>query len=88
MIFFITSVTSSIKENIKQRYAIKFCVKLNKSAKKIFDSLTQDYGDTTLSRTMVFKWHKAFKEGQENVEGEPPSGRPILSSNDQNMEVV
>ena len=26
-------------------------------------SLTEAYGDATLSRTMVFKWHKAFKEG-------------------------
>ena len=37
---------------------------------------------------MVFKWHKAFKEGQENVEGDPRSGRPITSTNDQNVEVV
>jgi len=37
---------------------------------------------------MVFKWHKAFKEGQENVEDDPHSGRPISSTNDQNVEVV
>ena len=37
---------------------------------------------------MVFKWHKAFKEGRENVEDDPHSGRPILSINDQNVEVV
>jgi hypothetical protein len=37
---------------------------------------------------MVFKWHKAFKEGQENVEDDPRSGRPIASTNDQNVEVV
>jgi len=24
---------------------------------------------------MVFKWHKAFKEGRENVEDDPRSGR-------------
>ena len=29
-------------------------------------------------------WHKAFKEGRENVE----SGKPISSTNDQNVEVV
>jgi len=39
-------------------------------------------------RTMVFKWHKAFKEGRENVEDDPHSGRPISSTNDQNVEVV
>jgi hypothetical protein len=48
-------------------------VELNKSATETFGSLTQAYGDVTLSRTMVFKWHKAFKEDQENVEDEPHS---------------
>ena len=35
-----------------------------------------------------FKWHKAFKEGRENVEDDPRSGRPVSSTNDQNVEVV
>jgi len=35
-----------------------------------------------------FKWHRAFKEGRENVECDPLSGRPISSTNGQNMEVV
>ena len=72
-----------MQENTEQRYAIKFCVKLNKSA-----SLTEAYGDATLSRTMVFKWHKVFKEGRENVENDPRSRRPISSTNDENVEVV
>jgi hypothetical protein len=37
---------------------------------------------------VVLKWHKAFKEGRENVEDDPRSGRPISSTNDQNVEVV
>ena len=41
-----------------------------------------------LSRTVVFKWNKTFKEGRENVEDDPHSGRPISSTNDQNVEVV
>jgi len=63
-------------------------VKLNKSATEIFDSLTEAYVDSTLWRTMVFKWHKAFKEDRENFEEDPRSGRPISSINDQNVEVV
>jgi len=77
-----------MQENIEQRYAIKFCVKINKSATETFASLTEAYGDATVSRTMVFKWHKAFKEGRENVEDNPHSGRPISSTNYQNVEVV
>jgi len=67
---------------------MKFCVKLNESATETFASLTEAYGDATLSRTMVFKWHKALKEGRENVEDDPRSGRPISSTNYQNVEVV
>jgi len=78
----------AMQENMEQRYAIKFCVKLNKSATEIFASLTEAYGDATLSRTVVFKWHKAFKEGRENVVDDPRSGRPISSTNDQYVEVV
>jgi transposase len=77
-----------MERNIEQRYAIKFCVKLKKSATETFENLTEAYGDATLSRNMVFRWHKAFTEGRENVEDEPRSGRPILSTNDQNVEVV
>src|SRR5215469_16554463 len=77
-----------MQENIKQRYAIKFCVKLNKSATETFASLTEAYGDGTLSTTLVFKWHKAFKEGRENAEDSHRSGRPIPSTNDRNVEVV
>ena len=77
-----------MQENIERRYAIKFWVKLNKSATETFASLTEAYGDATLSRTVVFKWHKAFKEGRENVEDDPRSGRQISSSNDQNVEVL
>jgi len=88
MVMFYNLVTFAMQENIEQRYAIKFCVKLNKFATETFASLTEAYGDATLSRTMVFKWHKAFKEGQENVENDPRSGRPISSTNDENVEVV
>jgi len=88
MVVFYNLVTFAMRENIEQWYTIKFCVKLNKSATETFASLTEAYGDATLSRTMVFKWHKALKEGRENVEDDPRSGRPISSTNDQNVEVV
>ena len=88
MVVFYNLVTFVMQENIKQRYSIKFCVKLNKSATETFASLTKAYEDATLSRKMVFKWHKAFKEGRENFEDNPCSGRPISSTNDQNDQNV
>jgi len=71
MVVFYNLVTFAMQENIEQRCAIKFCVKLNKSATETFASLTEASGDATVSRTVVFKWHKAFKEGRENVEDDP-----------------
>ena len=88
MVVFYNLVTFAMQENIEQWYASKFCVKLNKSATETFASLTEAYGDATISRTMVFKGHKAFKEGRDNAEDDPRSGRPISSTNDQNVEVV
>ena len=88
MVAFYNLVMFAMQENIEKRNAIKFCVKLNKSATKTFASLTETYGDATLSRTVAFKWHKAFRECRENVEDDPRSGRPNSSTNDQNVEMV
>lgn len=63
-------------------------MKLNNSATEIFDSLTKTYRDATLSKTMVFKWYIAFKEGGENIENDPHSGRSTLPTNNENMEVM
>ena len=84
MVVFSNLVTFARHENIEQQYAIKFCMKPT-NLPETFASLTEAYGDATLSRTMVFKWYKAFKEGREN---DPRSGRPISSTNDQNVEVA
>ena len=56
MVVFSNHITFAMQENIEQRYAIKYCVKLNKYAKETVASLSEAYGDATLSRTMVFKW--------------------------------
>ena len=88
MVVFSNLVKFAMQENVEQCYAIKFCVKIKKSATETFASLTEAYEDAILLRTMVFKWHWAFKKGRENVEGDPRSGRPISSTNGQNVEVV
>ena len=85
MVVFSNLVTFAMQENIEQWYAIKFCVKLNKPATELFASLIAAHGDATLSRTMIFKWHKAFNEGRENVKDDSRSGRTISLTNDQNV---
>jgi hypothetical protein len=48
---------------MEQRAAIKFFVKLKKTANETFEMLKSAYGEECLSRTGVFEWHKRFEEG-------------------------
>lgn len=74
--------------NFEQRCSIKFCVKLGESASVTFEKLKQVYGEHCLSRAQVFRWHKLFLEGRENVEDDPRSGRPSTAKTDENVERV
>ena len=59
---------ASMELTVDQRYAVKFCYKLGKSASETFKLIKQAYGDDALSCTGVFEWHKIFKEVRELVE--------------------
>jgi len=72
----------------EQRCAIKFCVKLGESATVTYEELQRAYGEHSLSRAQVFRWHKSFLEGREQVEVEPRTGRPSTSKTDDNVERV
>ena len=73
---------------IEQRINIKFCVKLGKTATETLKMLRDVYGDSSMSRTRVFEWHKRFVEGREDVEDDPKLGRPCTSTTDTNIEKV
>ena len=67
----------------KSRAALRdqILVKLNENATETYGKLKRAYGEHVLSRTQVFRWHNAFLDGRECVEGEPRSGRPCTSKN-------
>ena len=48
----------------EQCCAIKFCVKLGESAIVNFEKLQMAYGEHSLCRAQVFRWHKSFLEGR------------------------
>jgi len=73
------------KRNLQQRCAIKFCVKLNENVTETYKKLQMAYGEHAVSRTQVFRWHKAFLDGRECVEDDPRSGRPCTSKTEENM---
>ena len=70
---------------IEQRINIKFCVKLGKTAAETLKMLRDVYGDSSMSRTRVFEWHKQFVEGRED---DPKSGRRCTFTTDNNIEKV
>ena len=87
-IVFVRCVTKMDWQKFEQRCAIKFCVKLGKSATVTYEKLQRAYGEHSLSRAQVFRWHKSFSEGWEQVEDEPRAGRPSTSKTDTDVERV
>ncbi|XP_011705557.1 PREDICTED: putative uncharacterized protein FLJ37770, partial [Wasmannia auropunctata] len=73
---------------LEQRYAIKFCVKLGKNATETFQMLQEAFKDDCISRSQSGKWHKAFKEGREEIADEPRSGRPTTTRTNENVDRV
>jgi len=67
------------RQKFQQCCVIKFCVKLGESATVTFEKLQRAYEEYSLSRAQVFRWHKSFLEGREQVEDEPCAGRPSTS---------
>ena len=80
-VMFVRCVTKMDWQKFEQSCAIKFCVKLSESATVNYEKLQTAYGELSLSRAQVFRWHKFFLEGREQVEDEPRAGRPSTSKN-------
>jgi len=76
------------QQKFEERCAIKFCVKLGESATVTYEELQRAYGEHSLSRAKVFRWHRSILEGREQVEDEPCAGRPSASKTDDSVERV
>ena len=55
---------SGSEDILEERYAIKFCLKLQTA-----------FGASCMNRASVFEWHKRFKEGLESVRDDVTCGR-------------
>jgi hypothetical protein len=62
--------------NLEQGYAVKFCVRLGKGATGTYGKIQKAFGNDSLSRAQVSRWHKDFVNGRETVGDEQRSGRP------------
>ena len=74
--------------SMEQRLAIKFCFKARKSAMETVQMVNAAYGDQALSRLNVFRWYERFRDGRENIEDDPRSGRPTEGRNEDNVEKI
>jgi hypothetical protein len=52
----------------EQQENVKFCQKLGKSASETFQIIKQAYGEETLGRSAVFKWHKRSAQDGDSLE--------------------
>ena len=50
--------------------------------------LQQAYGEDCFSRTQCHEWYQRFKSGRISIEGDPKSGRPSTSMDDDQLEKV
>ena len=56
------------RQKFEQHCAIKFYAKFGESATMTYEKLQRAYGEHSLSRAQVFRGHKSFLEGREQVE--------------------
>jgi len=72
----------------EQRINMKFCFKVQKSAKETHEMLKLVYGDAAVTMKTVCKWSERFHNGCELVEDEERSGHPSTSKTQENVERV
>ncbi|GBO23081.1 hypothetical protein AVEN_56459-1 [Araneus ventricosus] len=73
---------------MEQRVNIKFCFKLGRTATETHEMLAKVYGVNAVSKKCVYEWFKRFRDGKEDVEDEPRSGRPPTSTTPDNIKRV
>ena len=77
-----------MSEKMDQRICIKFCVKNVIKCSKTLEMLKVAYGECTVSQESVYKWHKLFTKGREEVNDEARPGWPSTSITNENTETV
>lgn len=62
--------------DIKLRAAIQFCVGLGKTPTQTYKLVQEAKTVKKCCRSLVFKWHRQFKEGRTSIEDDTRRGRP------------
>ena len=75
-------------DNEYNRYYIKIRTILGINPKTIHEELATALGPQAPSYPTVAEWAKRFREGREDVNDDPRSGRPVSELTDENIELV
>ena len=73
---------------LQQRVCIKFWVKNGFNDAQTLEMLGKCFGNDTLTRSNVFRWHERFRSGRESVEDDERSGRPSTAKTDENIKKI
>ena len=77
-----------MESSTEQRMAIKFCFKAGKTATETVEMVSAANGDETLNGSDIFRWYQQLREGREEIQDGPSSGRTSESRTEGNMERV
>jgi hypothetical protein len=66
----------------------KFCIKLQKLPSETSEMLKTVYGESTMSKSNVFKWHKRFRQGRDNVKEDERQGAPMTKRTNENVSKI
>ena len=75
-------------DNEYNRYYIKIRTILEIDPKTIHEELRTALRPNAPSDRTVARWAKRFREGREDVNDDPRSGRPVSELTDENIELV
>ena len=66
----------------EQRCVIKFCANANMAPTDTLKFIQRGNQHTDVSRSLVFAWHKKFRDGLDDFLDKPRSGRPYRGEDD------
>ena len=71
----ISKMQAGREDTLEERYAIKLCFKLGRTATETYGMLQTAFPPPCMNRASVFEWHKTFKEGRESMRDDERCGR-------------
>ena len=68
-------ISKMYSNTLEERYFIKFCFKVGKCDRNLWNASDCFFLPSCMNRASVFEWHKRFKKGRESVRDDERCGR-------------